>query len=443
MLTGPHIKKLNFDRCDHKVLGTCSTETEGCCGVVACNLCIQITSDYTELVVDRKVAPFSSPGYAATLGVVVFEAYWRRDYTTDECVFIVEVTDAVETQVLEFSKCYDAASCMAPAGSVAIQYDGKPHVLSWEPSDIVTLKHRVEGECKKPFCGECTCAPREICVTLTIGGCTVSELVGLEPSECKEEEPPVWEFTLVCPDGGPTVSGTVSLLREEYTNACILNVVIPAHYIDVDYEWLECPLIDDIVVPFTIGYENASVTIRSADCDMCITKWGICYCGPDNIVETIKVSIFSGLHGLTPLGEVTMHRALLPVPGCANSTLDFPIPCQGFYGQATLMFPIGMGEYEENSIELRLYCATDCGQCFEHRFGTGDIDFPYRGWIRNSIQSEFIECIPRFSSIAFHGGCHGYEENYIWKIWPNPLEAGCFGNLNYQISEFLLEQKTP
>lgn len=388
MLTGPHIKKLNFDRCDHKVLGTCSTQAEGCCGVVACNLCIEITSDYTDEIVERKVAPFSSPGYAATLGNVVFEAYWRRDYTTDECVFIVEITDAVETQVLEFSKCYDAASCMAPAGSLAILYNDKPHVLSWEPLDVVTLKHRVEGKCKKPFCGECTCAPREICVKLNVGDCIVSELVGLDPSECKEEDPPVWEFTLVCPDGGPTISGTVSLLREEYTNACILNVVIPAHYIDVDYEWLECPDIDDLEVSFTIpgpdGYLDATVLIRAADCDLCEGITVSC-CGGIDLPDEIPLIVEDGygLCGSTQLaltnnGNPNAYPDAGPTPGgfWVSPAVDLSFAAVDAGGEIC----------EPLTIQFRIYCDPG-GPVFrlDYKCTRGDGSSPW-----NSVGADYV-----------------------------------------------------
>jgi hypothetical protein len=471
MTTPGNYRKINFDRCDHKVLGTCDEETDGCCAVVACDLCLQLfdaelSPEQREFAtpIDSVRISWDGTGYRGSLRNVVFESMWQRGYD-GKCRFIVDIDDGFGyPQTLAFFKCEtdaeaeyggESASCMFPSGeaTVTVPLEGAPKalVLVWSPLDIVTLRHRKEPgiECNFPACGDCTCSTRELCLELTSSdGCVESKIVNfLANPECPLQELPEWDYEFTC--GYDVVTGSLRLEHNDETGQCELIHEVPAEYVEQVVVLEECKTIEE-EFSWIVGEGDDAITytlkVRDADCDTCDPVWGVCYCGPDNIVETIKVSIFSGLTGLTPLGTIIMRRALIPVPGCPNSTLAFPVPCQGFYGSATMMFPIGMGEFEENTLELRLYCATDCSSCFERRFGSGFGGFNdgRKGWRREPIQFEFLVCEPTFSAvIEASGSCQGYEENYTWKQPPTPADAQCYDNTEYQIQNYLLEQLTP
>lgn len=155
-MTTPNLyKRVNFDRCDHKLLGTCAAPVGGCCAVVACAICLRLFRDiYPGEEVPEGAEPISSgradfqeDGYRGGVdGAVTFEGYWVADYVTGDCKFIVTITDIFDTQVFEFSKCGGdpEASCLTPEGSALVTYKSELVTLIWEPLDIVTLRHRAE-----------------------------------------------------------------------------------------------------------------------------------------------------------------------------------------------------------------------------------------------------------------------------------------------------------
>ena len=292
MTTPGNYRKINFDRCDHRMLGTCADDTEGCCAVVACDLCLRLLDAYVTpeeydiaIPIASGRATFSGDGYSGQVESITFLAEWLRDYETGQCKLFVEIRDPFDTQFLEFSKCYDPeADCMFPAGeqSVTFLLEGTPKAvkLVWTPLDVMTLRHRQEpyNECLLPACGDCTCSTRELCLTLSgTDGCIEALLVKATrvDEDCLLEELPEWDYSFTC--NYKVISGSLRMEHNEVTGYCELIHEIASEYLEQVVILAECKTIDETFV-WSMGEDNVeySLRVRSADCEDCINDDLLC-----------------------------------------------------------------------------------------------------------------------------------------------------------------------
>lgn len=144
MATPANYKQAKFDRCDHRLLGTCDEGTEGCCAVAACAICLKILDEYGELLAS-DAADFDGSGYVGSVGGISFRSFRGRSQYSDDCVFTVIIDEGgYDEQFLEFAQCDDdeAVSCREPTGEAEVEYNGKPATLVWEPVETIIMKHR-------------------------------------------------------------------------------------------------------------------------------------------------------------------------------------------------------------------------------------------------------------------------------------------------------------
>ena len=84
-IPGNEIKK-----CSERTLNSCDkTETDGCCGVVQCDFCLELELYGEDPIHSTDPAIFTGSGWTGSINGYSFYAYWERNIYTDECEFIV------------------------------------------------------------------------------------------------------------------------------------------------------------------------------------------------------------------------------------------------------------------------------------------------------------------------------------------------------------------
>lgn len=632
------LKKLGFNLCRHKAFESCSYPVSECCNRITCSICLKLTDDYTDELIDAAEAEWNGEGYVGTVGSHSFSGIWSREY--DRCVFTVTIDEGEDAeQILTYYLCPEdgetGASCMNPSGSAAVS-DG---LITWQPTEwmrtarrtelgsckpievafvlditgsmfasitalkeginsIVTtissevdayrlslltfrdsvttdvafadnngaalttaingltvsgggqfpeagdhaLRRAVDQEwltdshkvivylsdavpggyndvadsedydrfiqaatdagnhgkllltfypegtgsgsvseisaakaaqraaataadgqyfetttgiataiseviaglcsvspCKHPFCGECDCVPKFLCVEVAGEFCTNRQLVEVSEdfNDCGELQSAVWAFSIEC--GDATVAGEISIRNNVYTNTCEIVLTTDKGTEDEAEQVLSLDDCKSIEASFTmeVGYETFDVLVTDAVCETCEPKWGICYCG-DRVVEQVRARIYTGLTGVDPIGEVILNRTLFYIEGCQ---IENEVPaCRGFYGSAILQFPIGMGQFEENGVELRIFCNVSCAgsSCIQLRFSNRTNGDGWNSLASPTLVDEIYQCDPVF--IQNTGGtgsaCWGLEgSDYTWDN-----TEPCDEHLEYQITEILFEE---
>jgi hypothetical protein len=277
-------------RCQHRLFGTCATEVSGCCPAVACAICVKLVDGGTEEVVAATEMDFDGDGYSGQVRNTTFESYWEADPYTGECSFHVWINrNAYAEQHLVFSRCnddaYDGASCKNPAGEATVEDAGEELKLIWSGVNPLTLARRLRveptdyqpGQCAEHFCGDCDCAPRKLCVTLSGASCYDVQLVEFSGAEndCGETGNPQWPVTFACDLF--TWAGMVSIVRDDQTKQCRLQLSGGTDDYDQTEQSVVITECRDLTGEFTISVleygaeeeSSYSVTIKPADCDTC------------------------------------------------------------------------------------------------------------------------------------------------------------------------------
>ena len=262
-----------FGRCKHRVLGTCVDAADGCCAGVACALCVKLLDGYGE-VVDGVSLAWNGTGYSGSVGGFSFESYWLDNYGDCEFHVIISAGGYIEPiHIIKTKGDYtDPACCMNPSGETEVDDGTDTYTMTWSPVDPLILARRLVSEgCYERFCGDCDCAPRKLCLQVSSDDCNVTKIISLAENYADPDCPlPVWDLDFTC--GTFSFSGQVALVRDEYTDGCILQMSGTRGGAEEeeshDYAVTDCAALTGSFT-LTEEYSDYLIEISPADCDAC------------------------------------------------------------------------------------------------------------------------------------------------------------------------------
>jgi hypothetical protein len=240
-----------------------------CCSVTPCAYCLELEIYGEDIVYGH--APESDKHWTGTVGGYSFDAYWERNYETDECEFVVEL----DGEEVYRKSCYEGQSCRDSSDEVEVTvgYPPEDATLRWIKHEPLPLEHVTDDEtgCKTTFCDDCECSCECLCVTITNGyGCdTISGEICNVSYPC---DGPVWEGTV----GDYDLS--IALGRDEY-GECIITPSVDG----VELDSVAAPGCGDMEATFLLEDGTLiSVTCKkciSCDTDDCVTGccWPVIY----------------------------------------------------------------------------------------------------------------------------------------------------------------------
>lgn len=250
----------DWKRCDEKKIGSCNEETDGCCAVVPCVLCISLFP-YGEDASYGK-AEYTSGEWIGTIAGLEFVAWFERNYD-GECEFVITLAG---TEVVRVLKCdpYSPVSCRSPSGSVDVAIDYVEGVLEWDTYESLEVDMVVDPDtlCKVPFCGTCTCTCECLCVTLDPasgeGATCAFELCNTAYS-C---DPPLWSGEITC--GYTDYFLEFALEADQYTGQCLLAMSVDGEFI----EYIEVGDCGAISATITLpNYAVITVSCKKCSCE--------------------------------------------------------------------------------------------------------------------------------------------------------------------------------
>jgi hypothetical protein len=179
-----------------------------------------------------------------------------------------------------------SAMTSTAAAAVATGGGGKYETLT--PGNIVTNVIALIDAlcppvtCHERFCGDCDCAPRKLCLQVSSDGCSVTNIISLAENYADPDCPlPVWDLDFTC--GTFSFSGQVALVRDEYTDGCILQMSGTRGGAEEeeshDYAVTDCTILRGNFT-LTEDYVDYIITISPSDCDECDIRCGP-YCCED------------------------------------------------------------------------------------------------------------------------------------------------------------------
>jgi len=175
-----------------------------------------------------------------------------------------------------------SAMTSTAAAAVATGGGGKYETLT--PGNIVTNVIALIDAlcppvtCHERFCGDCDCAPRQLCLQVSSDGCSVTNIISLAENYADPDCPlPVWDLDFTC--GYFSFEGQLALVRDEYTGDCILRMS-GTRGGAVDEESQDFAITDcaALSAEFTLteDYVDYLITISPADCDACEPDFFCC-----------------------------------------------------------------------------------------------------------------------------------------------------------------------
>lgn len=197
-------------KCQERRSDSCSTQTDGCCAVIPCRLCLEW---YTYGEPETGTSDLGTDSWVGEVAGIDFEAYWRRNYDTGECEFIV-IFGGIEVYR---ATCYQGASCRNPQGTAEATIEYESGTLSWEvhrPRELALIDDPDTG-CRTHFCDECHCSCECLCLTLTEYSGEVK--TGEACDTAYDCDPPLWAGSV----GYYTLE--IALGRDEYGN-CVITL---------------------------------------------------------------------------------------------------------------------------------------------------------------------------------------------------------------------------
>lgn len=187
------------------------------------------------------------------------------------------------------------------------------------------------------------------------------------------------------------------------------------------------------------GEVKYTVLLRCAEChEECDLPPNLCFC-PGRVVTAITATMFSGLVS-GPLGVVTLTPSFLCMDLC-QSAIKIAGECQAFEGQLSTSFPVGMGEFIDDTIEVRLFCRVGFERYFQYRFSSA-VEAGNPGWTDTGVSTAnaaLFRCSPTFFDIrSAASGVFGLE-GASPACLIDPF-ASTDSKTAYQIQEFVLEE---
>jgi len=200
-------------KCDERVSNTCSDETDGCCGLIACDYCV--TWEPETGTGDTAETTFATNAWTATIAGAAWLGFWERNYETGECEFVVTLDG---TEIYRKS-CYEGQSCRDSSDSAGATIGEVSGVISWTKYEKRPLQYVQDEEtnCTVHFCDDCECSVECLCVTITEPDTT--ETKGEICDTAYDCEPPLWAGTV----GAFELS--IALGRDEYGRCIITGTV--------------------------------------------------------------------------------------------------------------------------------------------------------------------------------------------------------------------------
>ena len=248
-----------LNRCSERTSNDCDpTETDGCCAVIPCTLCVQFDADS----ISYATAEFTEDGWYATIAGASFRGYWERNYETGDCEFNV----SIDGEIVFTGTCYDL-TCRDPAGATYTTIGDSSGILSWavyEPRKLEYVQDE-ETNCTTHFCDDCECSCECLCVTITEPDTTITNGEICDVSyEC---DPPLWEGTV----GDFVLS--LALGRDEY-GRCIITAIVDGE----EQEPVLAPGCNGMSASITLAdYTLIEVVCKRCDC----VGPSVCPCCPD------------------------------------------------------------------------------------------------------------------------------------------------------------------
>jgi hypothetical protein len=245
-----------------------------CCAVTPCAYCLELEI-YGEPI-KHGYAPESADHWTGTVGSHSFDAFWERNYQTDECEFVVEL-DGVEVYR---KSCYEGQECRDSSDETGVTIGYDEATLRWIKHEPLPLPHIIGDEgCPTWFCGECECSCECVCVTITEPDSTV--ITGELCNVAYDCEGPRWEGQIGYYDLA------LALGRDSYGN-CVLESTIDGEE-QAAVAVVGCK---DMAATITL-YDGTTIVVacKICSCDT-FTEFDMpfCLCSPMRDVYSVSVT---------------------------------------------------------------------------------------------------------------------------------------------------------
>lgn len=266
-------------KCDERGREHCSDHAD-CCAVTACTYCLEL--EFYDGRIYYGTAEQGGNIWTGSVDGISFEAYWERDYFSNECEFTV----IFNGENVYGRGCYDGISCRDSSDEAPVEIGYDSATLRWKRYLSRPLPHRKDPDtgCIKWFCGDCECTVECLCVTITeADGTTVTKdeiCVSIYDDGCG---PPVWEGTV----GDYDLE--VQLGYDIYDN-CVLLVRVDG----IDKDPVPVTGCSDLSASMEL-YDGTVITFVAKICD-CEAAECPCECCPDcwkDIDESVSITIYT------------------------------------------------------------------------------------------------------------------------------------------------------
>jgi hypothetical protein len=201
----------------------------------------------------------------------------------------------------------------------------------------------------RSFCGDCDCAPEELCVTVLNDTHSCVGIIPFTGERCPDGTVigPRWEGDVECNPGEDSVHVTVSLSRNEYDDSCVISgtAVGTINEVEVSIDLVpkavgDCKALSGSWAKEIDG-EPYTVSIRPLDCGECSGQpCPDCECGLEHpAIGTIYLTVIprsnccgniAGVHAFVFIGYVTnsLGECELEFQGTVDGE-TFIYSCQG------------------------------------------------------------------------------------------------------------------
>ena len=233
-MTAMHSKiSPRFKRCEEFVVGSCNDDTEDCCAVIPCSLCLELTI-YPDILYGFAPWIEESFQYYGTVtdpesGEHTFSAYWEKDYGTGDCQFVVEWDDEVvyTKGLCEYT---DPITCRDPGDEVEVDVEyGVTGTLEWLVREMIEVRRVAEDGCTVPWCDDCLCACKKLCVTVAYtdyvdeeNSCIAEGVFDFSGDQCTDGTATTvkWSGSATC-ESGKSWGGYIEMDVDSYGNCTI------------------------------------------------------------------------------------------------------------------------------------------------------------------------------------------------------------------------------
>lgn len=374
----------------------------GCCRCVPQRMCATLRDEYDEDPASHAIAAQGVPIYKFSipvdddygsidilLSLVTLDEYCDPDDPEEEenrcCRWRVE-SDYLGMDEYYEVRGYEGVGCSSKTFSLDIDSDEgtieiRPHIHG-----EVEVVESENGRCKEPFCGDCRCVCKTICVIETIAGVPSS----LSLYEW-DEESRSW--------GGEY---GFSLIKDEYTGQCLISTG------GFDPVEIDCP---NVSATIDDGSGNGfEVSCWDCKCEE------VCECCP-GVSVSLAATIDIATSTSSSCPELVIQN--LPDQGLNFNygVEDVPEDACSVWGQDGII-PTG-----PDTVDIRVYCFGSGGWYYQYRWHTlgGPAD---PTWTTASLENPCPDCYSG-SSVMFDmvipATCRDCDSSYL------TLEQECAG----------------